>query len=404
MTAIPRFDLSSPRFKADPHSTYARLRADAPVHRARLGWRRAAWLLARYDDVNALLRDPRFAKDPRNARGEAGPGAAPWMPPMLRPLAHNMLDLDAPDHTRLRALVQKAFTPRMVDELRPRIQVLVDGLVDRAASAGRMELVRDLALPVPLTVISELLDVPAADRQRFHHWSTTILSGQPGIGAIRLIPAVRALFRYLQTLFDARRAEPRDDLLTAPVQAEEAGDRLSRDELLGMVFLLLAAGHETTVNLIASGVLALLEHPGQMERLRADPSLLKPAVEELARFTSPVELATERYAREDLEIGGVAIRRGEMVLGVIGSANRDPAHFQAADSLDLGREPNRHLAFGVGAHYCLGAPLARLEAQIAVGTLLERAPGLRLEVAPHAIRWRKHAFLRGPVEVPLLTR
>jgi cytochrome P450 len=398
---IPPFDLASPRFKADPHPTYARLRAEAPVHRARLGWRRYAWLLARHDDVHALLKDPRFAKDPRNARADGGRGAA-WMPPMLRPLAHNMLDLDAPDHTRLRALVQKAFTPRMVEELRPRIQALVDGLVDRAARAGRMELVRGLALPVPLTVISDLLGVPEADRMRFHRISTTILSGQPGIGALRVVPAVLSLFRYLRPLFAARRAEPRDDLITALVQAEEAGDRLSEDELLGMVFLLLAAGHETTVNLIASGVLALLRHPAQAERLRAEPLLIKPAVEELARFTSPVELATERYAREDLELGGVPIRRGEMVLGVIASANRDAAHFAAPEALDLARDPNRHLAFGVGAHYCVGAPLARLEAQIAIATLLARAPNLRLAVDPDAIRWRRHAFLRGPAEVPLV--
>lgn len=183
MSTIPPFDLASRRFKADPHPTYARLRAHAPVYRARLGWRRHAWLLARYDDVNALLRDPRFAKDPRNARGDGGAG--PWMPAPLRPLARNMLDLDAPDHTRLRALVQKAFTPRMVDALRPRIQALVDGLIDRATADGRMELVRDLALPLPLTVISDLLGVPEGDRMRFHRLSTTILSGQPGIGALR---------------------------------------------------------------------------------------------------------------------------------------------------------------------------------------------------------------------------
>lgn len=397
MSTIPPFDLASPRFKADPHPTYARLRADAPVYRARLGWRRHAWLLARYDDVNALLRDGRFAKDPRSARGDGGAGA--WMPGPLRPLTRNMLDLDAPDHTRLRALVQKAFTPRMVGALRPRIEALVDELVDRAAADGRMELVRDLALPLPLTVISDLLGVPQADRMRFHRLSTTILSGQPGIGALRVVPAVLSLFRYLRPLFAARRAEPRDDLVTALVQAEDAGDRLSEDELLGMVFLLLAAGHETSVNLVASGVLALLRNPGEMERLRADPSLIKPAVDELARFTSPVELATERYAREDLELCGVRIRRGEMVLGVIGSANRDPAHFDAPDALDVGRDPNRHLAFGVGAHYCLGAPLARLEARLAFTELLPRVRGFSL-AGP--VEWRRSMSVRGPLVMPLV--
>lgn len=207
------------------------------------------------------------------------------------------------------------------------------------------------------------------------------------------------MFRYLRAQFAARRADPRDDLITALVQAEEAGDRLSHDELLAMVFILLVAGHETTVNLIAGGVLALLQHPAELDRMRADPALLRPAIEELARFVSPVELATERYAREDLEIAGVAIRRGEMVLGVIGSANRDETHFAAPDTLDLARDPNPHLAFGLGAHYCLGAPLARLEASIAIPMLLDRAPDLRLR-GPE-VRWRRHAFLRGPREVRL---
>lgn len=389
-----RFDLADPRFKADPHPTYARLRVEAPVFRSRLG-RRPVWLVTRYDDVAALLRDPRFAKDPAHARS----GDAPWMPGFMRPLARNMLDLDAPDHTRLRALVQKAFTPRLIERLRPRVESLADELLGRVRG-GRMELVRDYALPIPLTIIGELLGIPAADRDRFHRWSATIVSASPGIGAVRLLPTVWSMFRYLRGQFAARRADPRDDLISALVQAEEAGDRLSDDELLAMVFILLVAGHETTVNLIAGGVLALLQNPEQLERLRADPALLRPAVEELARFVSPVELATERYAREDVEIAGVAIRRGEMVLGVIGSANRDEAHFAAPDTLDLGRDPNRHLAFGLGAHYCLGAPLARLEVGIAIPMLLERAPGLRLRDAE--VRWRRHAFLRGPREVRLV--
>ncbi|HEX8905495.1 MAG TPA: cytochrome P450, partial [Longimicrobiaceae bacterium] len=366
----------------------------------KVGWWRPA-LVARYADVATLLRDARFAKDPLNVR-DGKRGAGPWIPPFLRPLTRNMLDLDAPDHTRLRALVQKAFTPRLVDGLRPRVESLVDELLSAALPGGRGDLIAQLALPLPLTIIAELLGVPRDDQPRFHRWSTRILSGTPDFRALLMIPAVRALFRYLRALFDRRRAEPRDDLITALVQAEEAGDRLSEDELLGMVFLLLAAGHETTVNLIGSGVLALLRHPAQRERLRADPDLAKSAVEELVRFTSPVEVATERYAREEVEIAGVPIRRGELVLGLIGSANRDPEQFSDPDALDLAREPNRHLGFGVGAHYCLGAPLARLEAQIAIPALLERAPGLRLAVPSEALRWRKHVFLRGLRELPVL--
>ncbi|HEY0020997.1 MAG TPA: cytochrome P450 [Longimicrobium sp.] len=401
MPPIPPFDLADPRFKADPYPTYARLREEAPVHRTRLGRRRGAWLLARYDDVDALLRDPRFAKNPANARGEGGRGDAIWMPGFLRPLTRNMLDLDAPDHTRLRALVQKAFTPRMVEAQRPRIHALVDELLGRARRGGKIELVSEFALPIPLTIISELLGVPPADQQRFHRWTTRILSASGPADVAGLLPSVWMLFRYLRRLFAARRAEPRDDLVTALVQAEEAGDKLDEDELLGMVFLLLAAGHETTVNLIGSAALVLVRHPEQAAALRGDPGMIRTAVEELARFTSPVELATERYAREDLALHGVPIRRGEMVLGVIGAANRDPAHFAAPDALDLSREPNRHLAFGIGAHYCVGAPLARLETQIALAALLERAPDLRLAAAPDALRWRKHAFLRGLRELPL---
>ncbi|HSU14653.1 cytochrome P450 [Longimicrobium sp.] len=397
-----RIDLASPSFKADPYPAYARLRDEAPCHRVRLGWRRAAWLVSRYADVAALLRDGRFAKDPSRVRGPGGRGGGPWLPPFLRPLTRNMLDLDAPDHTRLRALVQKSFTPRLVDGLRPRIEKLVDELLDAALRDRPGELVRQLALPLPLTIIAELLGVPAEDRARFHAWSSRIVSGTPDIRAIAVLPAVRALFRYLRTLFAARRAEPRDDLVSALVHAEAEGDRLSEDELLGMVFLLLAAGHETTVNLIAGGVLALLQNRTERERLRHDPELARPAVEELIRFTSPVELATERYAREEVEIAGVRVRRGELVLGAIGSANRDSAQFPDPDVLALSREPNRHLGFGIGAHYCLGAPLARLEAQIALPALLTRAPQLRLAVLADTLRWRRHVFLRGLRELPVV--
>jgi cytochrome P450 PksS len=395
-------DLRSPAFKANPHPTYARLRAAKPVARTRIAWRRPAWVVARYADVAALLRDGRFAKDPLRARSEGRGSAAPWMPPFLQPLSRNMLDLDAPDHTRLRALVQKAFTPRLVEGLRPRIELLVDELISAAMRSGRGELVSQLALPLPLTIIAGLLGVPAADQPRFHRWSSRIVSATPDVRALAVLPAAWSLFRYLRRLFAERRAEPRDDLVSALVQAEEAGDRLSPDELLGMVFLLLAAGHETTVNLIGSGVLALIQHPGQAARLRDDAALAKTAVDELVRFTSPVEVATERYALEDLEIAGVTVRRGEMVLGLIGSANRDGEVFADADALDLGREPNRHLGFGIGAHYCLGAPLARLETQVAIPALLRRAPGLDLAVPENALRWRKHVFLRGLRALPVV--
>ena len=245
-------------------------------------------------------------------------------------------------------------------------------------------------------MIAELLGVPAEDRRRFHRWSGRLVSVSSGRDMIRALPAALAFTRYLRKLINQRRGDPKDDLITALVQAEEAGDKLSEDELLAMVFLLLVAGHETTVNLNASGTLALLEHPEQAEALRHDPSLTNPAVEELLRFTSPVELATERYARKDAEIAGETIPRGELVLAVLGSANRDERHFEHPDVLILARDPNGHLAFGRGGvHHCLGAPLARMEGQIAISAPLSRFPHARLAVAPETLRWRRGLFLRG---------
>jgi cytochrome P450 PksS len=244
--------------------------------------------------------------------------------------------------------------------------------------------------------------VPAEDHRRFHRWSHALLSAASSTwGLLKAVPNCWAFLRYSRQIIRQRRDRPGDDLVSALTQAEAAGDRLSEDELVAMVLLLLVAGHETTVNLIGNGTLALLEHPDQMERLRADPALIRPAVEEMLRYSSPVEIATERYAREDVTVAGVTIRRGEMVLAGIASANRDERQFPRPDTFDLTREPNRHLAFGLGAHFCLGASLARLEGQIAINTLLRRAPGLRLAVAAGALRWRGGLLLRGLEALPV---
>ena len=325
----------------------------------------------------------------------------PWIPPAFRPLLRNMLDLDPPDHTRLRALVQQAFTPRLVETMRSRIQSLADELLDTAARRGGMDLIRDYALPVPITVIAEILGVPARDRGRFHKWSKAVVSLDSVNGGLIALPSVWMFLRYLRRFFRMRRADPGEDLTSALLQAEESGDTLSEDELLAMVFLLLVAGHETTVNLIGSGTLALLEHPDSMEKLRRDPPLIKSAVEELLRYTTPVFLSTERFAREDVTIRGVVIPRGALTFGVIGSANRDESVFDRPDELDLARPNNRHLSFGQGSHYCLGAPLARLEAQIGIGTLLARTPALRLKVPPQSLRWRPSLILRGLESLPV---
>jgi cytochrome P450 PksS len=390
-------DLANPAFKAYPYAFYARLRAEAPVWRTRLPDRRTVWLVTRYEDVASVLKDDTFVKDRLNAMDREQQAKTPWVPGFLKPLERNMLDLDDPDHARLRSLVSKAFTPRLIERLRGRIEALSEGLLDAMERKGTAELVSDYALPLPATVIAELLGVPAEDQGKFHRWSSSLVSVSSKRDMLRALPAALSFVRYLRKLVGRRRAEPKDDLMTALVRAEEA------DEILAMAFLLLVAGHETTVNLISSSTLALLEHPEQAEALRSDPSLIKPAVEELLRYTSPVEMATERYAREDVEIEGTTIPRGELILAVLGSANRDGQHFEAPDALDLGRDPNRHLAFGRGGvHHCLGAPLARMEGQIAVGAFLRRFPGARLAVTPESLHWRRGLFLRGLERLPLV--
>ena len=395
-------NIAGAEFKANPYPFYARLRAEAPVHRMTLPTKETGWLITRYDDAATVLKDERFAKDTANAMTPEQAARRAWFRKLFRALKHNMLNQDPPNHTRLRALVHKAFTPRLIEQMRDRIQALTDELLDKVESRGRMDLIRDYALPLPTTIIAEMLGVPAADRHAFHRWSNALMSAAASTwGLLRAIPNVWTFLRYIRKVVKKRRADPRDDLVSALARAEEAGDTLSEEELLAMVMLLLVAGHETTVNLIGNGTLALLEHPGQMARLRSDPALIRPALEELLRFASPVEMATERYAREDVTIGGVTIPRGEMVFAVIASANRDERQFADPDRLEITREPNRHLAFGLGAHFCLGAPLARLEGQIAINTLLRRCPDLRLAVTPDALRWRRGLLLRGLEALPV---
>jgi cytochrome P450 PksS len=296
--------------------------------------------------------------------------------------------------------VSKAFTPWLVEKMRDRVQQLADKLLDQVRDRGHMDLIRDYALPIPTIIIAELLGVPAEDRHKFHRWTRALFVSSTW-SLLKALPNILALFRYLREIVKKRRADPQGDLVSALAEVREAGDTLNEEELLGMLALLLVAGHETTVNLIGNGSLALLEHPHQLEKLRNEPALIKSAVEELLRYTSPVESATERYAREDVTIAGVTIPRGEMVSAVIISANRDERKFANPDTLDISREPNKHLSFGLGNHFCLGAPLARLEGQIAIGTLLRRLPDLRLAAAPSALRWRSGLIVRGLEALPV---
>jgi cytochrome P450 len=393
-------DITRPEFKANPFPFYASLRKSEPVYRARMG-RIEGWLVTRYDDVLSALKDPRLAKDLRRVKNAAEMSKRPWTPEFLRSLESNMLDQDDPNHARLRALVHRAFTPARIERLQARIQAIANDLLDAAQARGELELIHDFALPLPLTVIGELLGVSAADRVRFHRLSQNVMLPPTTLNVLRMIPSMWALIRFVRQMLAERRRSPQDDLLTGLAQAEEAGDRLSEDEQVAMVILLLIAGHETTVNLITSGTLALLEHPDQLEWLRARPDRIKTAVEELLRFTNPVETATERYAVEDIMLHGKVIRRGELVLAVLASANRDEAQFTRPDELDLSREPNRHLAFGQGIHFCLGAPLARMESQIAINLLLRRLPNLRLAVPAEKLRWRGTPVMRGLTALPL---
>lgn len=385
--------LATPQFKANPYPFYARLRAEAPVCRTKL-FGKPTWLITRYDDVVAMLKDERLLK-------EWYP-ATKWLFRFAGSITRHMLNRDAPDHTRLRALVQKAFTPKLIEHMRERIQSICDDLLNDLATNGRMELIRGYALPLPLTIIAALVGIPEQDRLRFHSFSRSSISASTVAGALRSVPDQRSLTRQLRKLVEQRRREPRDDLITALVQAEEAGDKLSRDEVVAMIALLLIAGYETTVNLIGSGALALIQNPKQRQMLEQDPTVVDSAVEELLRYTSPLDVASQRFAREAMTIGSVNISQGDLVVAMLGSANHDETQFRDPEVLDLTRQPNKHVAFGQGAHFCLGAPLARLEGRIALTTLFRRFPDLRLAQAPESLRWRKSLIVRGLEELPVV--
>ncbi|HEX4995121.1 MAG TPA: cytochrome P450 [Methylomirabilota bacterium] len=392
-----QFNPMDPAFVADPYPTYHRLRAEDPVHHSPLGF----WVLTRYPDVMAMLRDPRLIKEPIAAFVAARFGmAAP--PPGL---GLSMLDRDPPDHTRLRGLVSKAFTPKALESLRPHIQQIVDDLLADAAGKGQMDLIEEFAYPLPVRVICEMLGVPVKDHERFKAWGLDIARGLDAIMlppdsevGQRSVSGRRALAEYFRALIAERRAAPRDDMLSALIAAEEAGDKLNEEELLATCILLLVAGHETTVNLIGNGTLALLRHPDQLQKLRASPGLIATAVEELLRFDGPVQ-RTARIPSEDITIGGRTIPKGDMVMPFLGAADRDPAQFPDPDRLDITRADNRHIAFGMGIHFCLGAPLARMEGQIAINALLARLP--KLALATDRPQFRQSLTLRGLQALPV---
>jgi cytochrome P450 len=402
-TAARKYDLYSDAFRADTYATFARMREQDPVLcQPGLDGETPIWFVTRYDDAEAVLRDnARFVRDPRLALPPEQLRSG--LPEFVAFIDSNMLNRDGEDHRRLRRLVSKAFTPRMIERLRPRIQEIADELIDRVSAAGEMELVSAFAFPLPITVIAELLGVPVADRDRFREWSTAMVRPALTVDeADRADALLTAFVDYLLALFAERREKPGEDLISALVSVEDGGDTLSEEELSSMVALLIVAGHETTVSLIGNAMLALLTHPEQRSELERDPSLLPRSVEDLIRFDGPVERTLNRWAAADVELRGQTIRRGELVIVVLGAADRDPERFAAPDTLDLAAErDSRHLGFGRGSHFCLGAPLARLEGEIALGTLLRRLPGLRLAVAEDDLRWRPVPLFRSLVALPI---
>ncbi|MFH9766594.1 cytochrome P450 [Streptomyces microflavus] len=381
-------------FTRDPYPVYAALRAKGPVHRVRIPEGTHAWLVVGYEAGRRLLADQRLSKQ--------WAAASPSLGVTKVSAGTSMLSSDTPDHTRLRKLVAREFTPRRMEQLTPRVQEMTDELLDRmlAAPDRRADLVEALSYPLPMNVICELLGVPFLDRAAFRAWSNQAVSS---VDVSKRASSTRAMAAYLTGLLQDKRARPGDDLMSALIHtADEDGDRLSADELMGMAWLLLVAGHETTVNLITNGVHNLLAHPDQLAALQSDFDLIDNAVEEILRFEGPVETPTYRFTTEPLDIDGTVIPGGgELVLVAMSDANRDPARYSDASRFDITRDARGHIAFGHGIHYCLGAPLARIEARVAIRSLLERCPELRLTADPATLAWRTGLLMRGPLSLPV---
>lgn len=386
----------------DPHPVFARLRAERPVYRTATPQGVRVWVVSRYEDVKAACVDPRLSKDFTNnphlikaneLEGGDSSGYEAVVP-------HNMLFVDPPDHARLRRLVGKVFTAGRVQALRPRIEHLSSSLLGKLGA--EFDLLHDYAAPLPAMVIGELLGIPEHDWPQLITWSNTTIEGA-ALDPQEVVRAATDFTAYLAELCDARRAEPADDLLSAMVQAQDEEGALSRRELVDTAFLLTVAGHETTVHLICNGMLALLRHPEQFAKLREEPGLLPAAIEEVLRFDGPISTSTLRFTKEPVTLGGVEIPEGQLVLVSFLSANRDAAQFADPGRFDVTRAPGQHVAFGHGVHYCLGAPLARVEGAVAFGHLLQRFPGLRLAVPEERLAWRPGLLMHGLTGLPVRT-
>lgn len=385
------------RARANPQAIYAQLREKEPVYAIEVGDTRY-WVTTRYEDCLTVLKNPQVGKEYRKKLPAELANRYP-SDPTTELADRSMLFVDPPDHTRLRGLVHKAFTPRMIENLRPRIQAISQDLIDQMGTHGQADLIDHFAFPLPIIVIAELLGIPTEERDQFRAWTKAMLFGPTaeiaGTAALEFM-------MYCHHLFDQRRDDPKEDLITGLLDAEENGQKLTQEELMGMVFLLLVAGHETTVNLIGNGTLALIQHRDQFDKLRAHPERIDNAIEEMLRYNGPVECSTNRWAFSDVELGGRTLQMGDVVLASLVAANRDPAVFADPDRFDIEREGlNKHIAFGNGIHYCLGAPLARLEGQIAINALVQQFPQLDLAVPLKELRWTESLLLHGMKHMPI---
>jgi cytochrome P450 len=396
---------TSDAFTQNAHRAFAEMRAMPGLYSHGTPSGRTVYYVTRCDEAMLALKDPRLKMSFRNALTPEEIAATPPAPPFFELLLRNVLNQDPPDHGRMRAIVSKAFTPRRIQALRPRIQVVADELIDAMQVNEEADLIDAFAFPLPIIVICEMLGVPVDDRDLFRAWSAVLLQASDlDLNADKLGLIAKAVLEfeaYARALIEARRASPGEDLVTALIRVEADGDRLDEIELLSMLLLLIVAGHETTVNLIGNGMLALLQHPDALTALQEDASRIPDAIEEMLRYDGPVETSSRRWVSEDMELGGEQLRRGDIVLVSVLAANRDPAKFPDAESFDIQRSGARHVAFGHGIHYCLGAPLARLEGQIAVATLLRRLPDLRLAEPADTLRWRPGNLLHGLERLPV---
>lgn len=393
-------------FIANPELTFQELRSTAPIQKITMDDDFPIWLISTFEDVTSVLRDPRFIKSPDNLRtsnNESLKGKSDRNTSTYILRRGHMLAKDPPDHTRLRDFAKKAFSPKIIAEMRFRIQQITDELIDQICNKKQIDFIDDFAYKLPIIVIAEMLGLPVEDREKLRNWSVVLIETQVTEKNKKLIDEnAEAFSDYLKNIFTLRRKEPDNNLISAFLKLEEADDHMTEDELYAAIFLLIIAGHETTVNLISNGMHALLCHPEQLKLLKNNPELIHSAVEEMLRYNGPILTSTMRLAAEDINIKGITIKKGDGILVLLSSANQDETKFDDSLRFDITRKNNKHLAFGYGIHFCIGAPLARLECEIAINTILSRLPNLKLDVDSNPLEWRVSNTIRGLKSFPIV--